>query len=91
MEVLRAINGVKLAIEHISQLKGEQIPMGQTKSSVNRWAFTIKEPIGVVASISAFNHPLNLIIHQNHSRHCCRLSCHYQTSSYHGFILYKFY
>lgn len=64
VEVLRAINGVKLAIEHIAQIKGEQIPMGQTPSSVNRLAFTIREPIGVVSSISAFNHPLNLIIHQ---------------------------
>tara|TARA_R110001599_G_scaffold68366_4_gene192577 strand:+ start:520 stop:1920 length:1401 start_codon:yes stop_codon:yes gene_type:complete len=64
VEVLRAINGVKLAAEHISQLKGEQIPMGLTKSSENRLAFTTREPIGVVSSISAFNHPLNLIIHQ---------------------------
>lgn len=64
VEVMRAINGVKLAIEQIGRLSGEQIPMGQTKSSVNRLAFTIREPIGVVASISAFNHPLNLIIHQ---------------------------
>ncbi|CZF78163.1 Succinate-semialdehyde dehydrogenase [NADP(+)] [Grimontia celer] len=64
VEVLRAINGVKLAIEHIPQIKGEQIPMGQTAASVNRMAFTIREPIGVVASVSAFNHPLNLIVHQ---------------------------
>src|SRR5690606_6612297 len=64
VEVLRAINGVKIAAEQISQLKGEQIPMGLTASSINRLAFTTREPIGVVASISAFNHPLNLIIHQ---------------------------
>jgi len=64
VEVLRAINGVKIATEHISQLKGEQIPMGLTKASEGRIAFTTREPIGVVTSISAFNHPLNLIIHQ---------------------------
>ncbi len=64
VEVLRAINGVELAIEYIGQMKGEQIPMGHTKSSANRLAFTFREPIGVVSSISAFNHPLNLIIHQ---------------------------
>jgi acyl-CoA reductase-like NAD-dependent aldehyde dehydrogenase len=64
VEVLRAINGVKLAVEYIGQMKGEQIPMGHTKSSANRLAFTFREPIGVVSSISAFNHPLNLIIHQ---------------------------
>jgi len=64
VEVLRAINGVQLAAEHIGQLKGEQIPMGLTKASTNRLAFTTREPIGVVCSISAFNHPLNLIVHQ---------------------------
>ncbi len=64
IEVLRAINGVKLAIEHIPQNIGEQIPMGHTASSANRLAFTQREPIGVVSSISAFNHPLNLIVHQ---------------------------
>jgi len=64
VEILRAINGVKLAIEHIPHNKGEQIPMGHTQSSANRLAFTLREPIGVVSSISAFNHPLNLIVHQ---------------------------
>lgn len=64
VEVLRAINGVKIAAEEIGRLTGEQIPMGLTQASVNRLAFTTREPIGVVASISAFNHPLNLIVHQ---------------------------
>jgi len=64
VEVERAIQGVKLAAEHISQLGGEQIPMEQTPSTSGRLAFTQREPIGVVVSISAFNHPLNLIIHQ---------------------------
>ena len=65
VEVLRAINGVKIAAEHIRHLKGEQVPMGLTKASEGRIAFTSREPIGVVSSISAFNHPLNLIIHQS--------------------------
>lgn len=64
VEVLRAIGGVKLAIEHIGQIKGEEIPMGLTESSMQRLAFTRREPIGLVSSISAFNHPLNLIVHQ---------------------------
>ena len=38
--------------------------MGLTPASRSRWAFTTKEPIGVVVAISAFNHPLNLIVHQ---------------------------
>ncbi len=48
----------------IRNLAGREIPMGLTPASEGRWAFTTKEPIGVVAAISAFNHPLNLIVHQ---------------------------
>lgn len=64
VEIIRAINGVKIAAQTISQLNGEQIPMGLTPASTNRIAFTTKEPIGVVVAISAFNHPINLIVHQ---------------------------
>lgn len=64
VEVLRAINGIKLAAQEISRIAGEQIPMGLSPSSDNRLAYTVREPIGVVAAISAFNHPLNLIVHQ---------------------------
>jgi acyl-CoA reductase-like NAD-dependent aldehyde dehydrogenase len=64
VEVLRAINGVKIAVAGLYNLRGEEIPMGMTAASVNRLAFTTREPIGVVLAISAFNHPLNLIIHQ---------------------------
>jgi acyl-CoA reductase-like NAD-dependent aldehyde dehydrogenase len=64
VEVLRAINGVKIAIAELYNLRGEEIPMGMTAASVNRLAFTTREPVGVVLAISAFNHPLNLIIHQ---------------------------
>lgn len=64
VEVERAINGVKLAIEHMGVFEGKEIAMGHTASSANRIAYTMKEPIGVVAAISAFNHPLNLAVHQ---------------------------
>jgi len=64
VEVLRAINGVKIAVAELYNLRGEEIPMGMTAASINRLAFTTREPIGVVLAISAFNHPLNLIIHQ---------------------------
>lgn len=64
IEVNRAIDGLTDAAEELRQYKGQAIPMGLTPSSENRIAFTLKEPIGVVAAISAFNHPLNLIIHQ---------------------------
>ncbi len=64
VEVNRAINGVKLAIEHMGAFEGKEVAMGHTASSANRMAYTFKEPIGVVAAISAFNHPFNLAVHQ---------------------------
>jgi len=64
VEIHRAINGVKLAIEALSTFEGKEIAMGHTASSANRMAYTFKEPIGVVAAVSAFNHPFNLAVHQ---------------------------
>lgn len=64
VEAVRAVDGVRNAAEEIRNFAGREIPMGLTPASEGRWAFTTKEPIGVVAAISAFNHPLNLIVHQ---------------------------
>ena len=43
---------------------GHVVPMGLNSASAGRFAFTQHEPIGVVVAVSAFNHPLNLIVHQ---------------------------
>jgi acyl-CoA reductase-like NAD-dependent aldehyde dehydrogenase len=64
VEVARAIDGVKLCIESLRGDTGHEIPMGITESSRHRLAVTRREPIGVVVAVSAFNHPLNLIVHQ---------------------------
>ena len=64
VEVARAIDGLRNAAEELRHHAGNEIPMGLSPASDGRWAFTTKEPIGVVAAISAFNHPLNLIVHQ---------------------------
>jgi len=65
VEVARAIDGIRLAAREIARImRGEEIPMGHTEATVSRIAFTTYEPIGVALAISAFNHPLNLIVHQ---------------------------
>ena len=63
-EVLRAIDGVHLCVETLRAQSGSVIPIGTTDATTGRLAFTQKEPIGVVVAVSAFNHPLNLIVHQ---------------------------
>ena len=38
--------------------------MDLSQAGGSRLAFTRMEPIGPVVAVSAFNHPLNLIVHQ---------------------------
>ena len=64
VEVIRAIDSVRLCAETLRSHPGDVIPIGTTPATVGRIAFTRKEPIGVVVAVSAFNHPLNLIAHQ---------------------------
>jgi acyl-CoA reductase-like NAD-dependent aldehyde dehydrogenase len=64
VETTRAIDGVHNAADELRNFAGREIPMGLSAAAENRWAFTTKEPSGLVAAISAFNHPLNLIVHQ---------------------------
>lgn len=64
VEVARAIDGVLNCAELLRSEAGHVIPMNLNAASLGRVAFTQREPIGVVVAVSAFNHPLNLIVHQ---------------------------
>ncbi|MEP4077717.1 aldehyde dehydrogenase family protein [Haloferula sp.] len=64
VEVARAVDGIRTCAEVLRTQSGEEIPMGISPSSAHRLAFTTHEPIGPVLAFSAFNHPLNLIVHQ---------------------------
>lgn len=64
VEIARALQGIKIALAEMEHTAGKQIPMDLTAAGAHRLAFTTREPRGVVLAISAFNHPVNLIIHQ---------------------------
>ena len=64
VEIARATEGVTIAANEIDQLAGTQIPMNLARPNESRLSYTLREPIGVVVAISAFNHPFNLIVHQ---------------------------
>ncbi|NOX52450.1 MAG: aldehyde dehydrogenase family protein [Gammaproteobacteria bacterium] len=64
VEVTRAIDSVKLCAQYLRQDAGSVVPLAGTAAGQHHLAFTQKEPIGVVVAVSAFNHPLNLIVHQ---------------------------
>ncbi|MEZ9681506.1 aldehyde dehydrogenase family protein [Vibrio artabrorum] len=64
-EVQRAIRGVELCIRYLSQNNIEPVYLHSDDSESHiRTSYSIKEPIGTVVAVSAFNHPLNLIVHQ---------------------------
>ena len=64
VEIARAIDSLRCAVDALRTDQGEVIPMRLNKASGERLAFTQTEPIGVVVAVSAFNHPVNLITHQ---------------------------
>jgi len=64
VEVTRAVAGIRTAIATVAEHRGNVIALGQQQASSGRMAFTQRAPRGVVLAFSAFNHPLNLIIHQ---------------------------
>lgn len=64
VEIVRAIDSIRICIDCLRTESGETIPMGINAASTGKLAFTTREPIGVVVAVSAFNHPLNLICHQ---------------------------
>lgn len=64
VEVRRAIEGLQLCMEAMRQQGGQVVPMNYSAASADRYAFTQRFPLGIVLAFSAFNHPLNLIIHQ---------------------------
>jgi acyl-CoA reductase-like NAD-dependent aldehyde dehydrogenase len=45
-------------------MQGAEVSMQRSLSAGGKRAFTSYETIGVVVAVSAFNHPLNLIVHQ---------------------------
>lgn len=64
VEVERASLTFKLCAEECTRINGEMIPMERSAAAQGKISFTLKEAIGPVLAISAFNHPLNLLAHQ---------------------------
>jgi acyl-CoA reductase-like NAD-dependent aldehyde dehydrogenase len=64
VEVARAVEGIHIAVDELRSQTGTLVPFGASAMTNKRLGFTVKEPIGPVVAVSAFNHPLNLIVHQ---------------------------
>lgn len=63
-EVGRSALTLEISAEEAKRIHGEEIPVEAAPGSENRRAFTRRYPVGVVAAITPFNVPLNLVCHK---------------------------
>jgi acyl-CoA reductase-like NAD-dependent aldehyde dehydrogenase len=64
VEASRAISTYTFAAVEARKLAGEAVPMDAAEAGAGKLAFTLRRPIGVVAAISPFNFPCNLVAHK---------------------------
>ncbi|TML64193.1 MAG: aldehyde dehydrogenase family protein [Actinobacteria bacterium] len=63
-EATRAVSTFAFAATEARKLAGEMVPIDAGDVGEGKLAFTLRLPIGVVAAISPFNFPLNLVAHK---------------------------
>jgi acyl-CoA reductase-like NAD-dependent aldehyde dehydrogenase len=63
-EVTRASETFRISAEEAKRLAGEVVPIDGAPGQAHRMAFTIRVPRGVVAAITSFNSPLNMVAHK---------------------------
>jgi len=63
-EVARTIQTYRFAAEEAKRIGGETLPLDAAPGGEGRVAYTVREPLGVVAAITPFNFPLNLVAHK---------------------------
>lgn len=63
-EICRAAETLRLSAEQAGRLTGETLPFGDTPRGADRLGWYTREPVGVVAAITPFNDPLNLVAHK---------------------------
>ena len=64
VEVARAMSTYTMSAVEARTLAGEMVPMDASQAGAGKLAFTLRRPIGIVAAISPFNFPLNLVAHK---------------------------
>lgn len=63
-EVDRAVSTFTIASEEAKRLHGETIPLDAVPAGEGYFGFWTRRPVGVIAAISPFNFPLNLVAHK---------------------------
>jgi acyl-CoA reductase-like NAD-dependent aldehyde dehydrogenase len=63
-EVDRAFHTFTIASEEAKRLHGETVPLDAVPAGEGYFGFWTRRPVGVIAAISPFNFPLNLVAHK---------------------------
>src|SRR5574341_400055 len=63
-EVDRAVSTFTIAAEEAKRLHGETVPMDAVPAGEGYFGFWVRRPVGVIAAITPFNFPINLVAHK---------------------------
>lgn len=63
-EATRCVNTLKLSAEEAKRNAGEVIPFDAYAGSETRQGWFTREPLGIIAAITPYNDPLNLVAHK---------------------------
>jgi len=63
-EISRSVETFTFAAEEAKGIHGETVPMDASPSGEGRIGFYLRTPMGVIAAITPFNFPLNLVAHK---------------------------
>ena len=64
IEAGRAAETIDLSADEARALHGETVPLDSTPGGVGKLGFTLRVPCGIVAAITPFNFPMNLVAHK---------------------------
>ncbi len=63
-EVSRSIETLEVSAEEARRVVGEMVPLDAAPGAGGKLGFTLRVPCGIVAAITPFNFPLNLVCHK---------------------------
>jgi acyl-CoA reductase-like NAD-dependent aldehyde dehydrogenase len=63
-EVNRAVETFTFAADEARRIHGETVPMDAAKGGAGKIGYYMRVPVGIVAAITPFNFPLNLVAHK---------------------------
>lgn len=63
-EVSRAVETFTFAADEARRMHGETIPLDAARGGVGKIGYYVRVPVGIVAAITPFNFPLNLVAHK---------------------------